>query len=130
DDYLLSPDEALGVMDALLRQDQADHVVLSRRPLGQRAMRIERHLQQDEPEPEIEDEELGGLSQVEATLTRMWRSALGQPQVLPDDDFFLIGGNSLVAVQMISRIRNEFGAALPGRVLIENPTVRALASVI
>src|SRR5699024_680353 len=48
DDYLLSPDEALGVMDAPLRQDQADHVVLSRRPLGQRAMRIERHLQQDE----------------------------------------------------------------------------------
>ena len=130
DDYLFSPDEALGLMDALLRQDQADHVVLSRRPLDKRLNRIDRYLQDDEPSPEVEDESLGDLTPVEATLTRMWRSALGQSHVSPDDDFFAIGGNSLLAVQMVSRIRREFGATLSGRVLIENPTVRGLARAI
>ncbi len=119
DDYLFSPDEALGLMDALLRQDQADHVVLSRRPLDKRLNRIDRYLQDDEPAPEVEDGSLGDLTPVEATLTRMWRSALGQSHVSPDDDFFAIGGNSLLAVQMVSRIRREFGATLSGRVLIE-----------
>ncbi|NGO71427.1 type I polyketide synthase [Streptomyces boncukensis] len=63
-------------------------------------------------------------------LTRMWADALGIEDVGVDDDFFALGGNSLVGVQLAARVRREFETDLPIATLIENPTVRAIAGII
>jgi phthiocerol/phenolphthiocerol synthesis type-I polyketide synthase E len=67
---------------------------------------------------------------LEATIARLWGEVLGNPQVGVTDDFFDKGGNSLVAVQLISMLRKEVGVRLPMRSLFERPTVAGTAALV
>jgi amino acid adenylation domain-containing protein len=64
----------------------------------------------------------------EAALAEIWSEVLRLPQVGLDDDFLALGGHSLHATQVLSRVRDRFGATLPLRALFESPTPRALAA--
>lgn len=64
----------------------------------------------------------------EQRTARVWRDALGLNTVGADDNFFDLGGTSLLAVAVVRRLREEFGGELPVVALYENPTVRTLAS--
>ncbi|MFI1196259.1 SDR family NAD(P)-dependent oxidoreductase [Micromonospora sp. NPDC020750] len=66
-------------------------------------------------------------TELEATIAQVWRDGLGVPVVGVDDDFFALGGNSLVAVQLIASMRKATGVRLPMRSLFETPTVAGLA---
>ena len=63
----------------------------------------------------------------ETALAAIWRKALGLAEVGVDDDFFEIGGHSLLANQIILRIREALGVDLNMRSIFENRTVAALA---
>jgi acyl transferase domain-containing protein/thioesterase domain-containing protein len=67
---------------------------------------------------------------VEAKLLELWREVLGAAEVSVTDDFFDLGGQSLVAARMFVRIRKAFGVSLPMSTLFEAPTIRQLARVI
>jgi len=69
-------------------------------------------------------------SAAESTLASVASELLRIPQIGPDDDFFLLGGHSLLGTQLIVRIREAFGVEIPLRTLFEQPTVRGLAAVI
>src|SRR5205814_3830362 len=47
-----------------------------------------------------------------------------------EDDFFALGGDSILVVQALSRLRAEFGARLPVRSLFDAPDVAALARLL
>ena len=64
---------------------------------------------------------------VEARLAAIWQDLLGIPEVGVDDDFFDLGGDSLVVVAMVGRICQRFGTELPLGALAEAPTVAGLA---
>ncbi len=69
-------------------------------------------------------------SPTEVTLAGIWSGLLGVSQVGVHDDFFEIGGHSLLAMQVTSRIRDAFGAALKLQTLFESPTVAGLAAAV
>jgi phthiocerol/phenolphthiocerol synthesis type-I polyketide synthase E len=69
-------------------------------------------------------------SELEQQLVRLWAEILGSGKIGIDDDFFALGGNSLVAVQLISRVRSKLGVKLPMRSLFKAPTVAGMAALV
>ncbi|MFC0107890.1 type I polyketide synthase [Kibdelosporangium aridum] len=66
-------------------------------------------------------------SSVEDRLRELWRGALGLAAIERDDDFFALGGNSLVAVDLMTQIRDEFALDLSIAALFDFPTLGELA---
>lgn len=64
------------------------------------------------------------------TLAGILADALGLPRVGVEDDFFLLGGHSLLAVQILTRVREELGVALPLRCIFDFPSAVQLAAEI
>jgi phthiocerol/phenolphthiocerol synthesis type-I polyketide synthase E len=69
-------------------------------------------------------------TELEALLAEIWSEVLGVTGIARDDDFFDLGGNSLVAVQLVARIRNATQVKLPMRSLFEAPSVAAMAELV
>ncbi len=67
------------------------------------------------------------LTPIEETLLAMVRELLGTDQASIEDDFFLIGGHSLLGTQLVLRVRAAFGVDLTLRDLFEAATVEQLA---
>ncbi len=70
------------------------------------------------------------FTETEARLARIWTELLKVEHVGVEDDFFDLGGQSLVAIRAVSRIRDVFGVDLPLRNFFEHPTLAGLAEVI
>ncbi len=86
------------------------------------------------PPPEPEEVTLASLvrprSDLEAWLAAIWSDVLGVDAVGVDQDFFSLGGTSLLAIQARARIERELGVELPLRVFFECPTVLGVAGKI
>jgi non-ribosomal peptide synthase protein (TIGR01720 family) len=65
----------------------------------------------------------------EATLARIWATLLRVPEVSVEDNFFALGGDSLLSMQMIARVR-EAGWQLRVEQLLSHPTVADLAPLL
>lgn len=61
------------------------------------------------------------------TLTLLWSDVLGREVIDQDASFFDLGGDSLLATQLVSRLRVRLGLDLPISAVFEAPTVRGLA---
>jgi len=67
----------------------------------------------------------------EEAITAIWASVLKLERVGIHDDFMALGGHSLMATLVVSRIRKDFGLEkFPLRLVFENPTAAQLAAVV
>jgi FkbH-like protein len=69
-------------------------------------------------------------TKVEAELTGIWSELLHLESVGIDDNYFDLGGTSLLAVDLFARIEKLLGKKLPLSSLIEAPTIERLASLV
>ena len=67
---------------------------------------------------------------LELALCELWQSALAVQRIGIDDDFFLLGGNSLSAVRLVSLIKERFGHTVTLQQFMQAPTVRELAQAL
>jgi amino acid adenylation domain-containing protein len=79
------------------------------------------------PRPTPTGERAAPCGAVEETLAAIWAEVLDLPEAAAEDNFFHLGGNSLLAARTVSRIAVVLGVDLPLRALFEDPTVRRLA---
>ena len=67
---------------------------------------------------------------VESVVAGLWAELLGCDRVGVADNFFALGGQSLLALQLVSRVRETFRQDVPVRIVFGNPTVREFAGAL
>ncbi|MCP4661146.1 MAG: amino acid adenylation domain-containing protein, partial [bacterium] len=81
-------------------------------------------------EPAAEETLVAPRTPLEARLAAMWAEVLGIERVGVEDRLLDLGGNSLTAIQLLTRVRRELRAEVPLRRLFEVPTVAGLAAAV
>jgi amino acid adenylation domain-containing protein len=134
------PDEPLApALKAHLRESLPDYmvpaqfVVLASLPLTANG-KVDR---QALPEPDAAQPAAPGVrvaprTETEERLCAIWGEALGMAPPGPgiEDDFFDLGGHSLMAVRIVTTIRSSFGIEIGMRHLFEQPTIAGLAAIV
>ena len=117
----LSEREAGAALVRILSSDAPVAVMVSPYDLTQRLLKAD-----------VESEPGVGAStdNVDAVLQSWWRTLLNIEQVDLDDDFFDLGGHSLIGVALFSKIKSTYGLDLGLSTLFEARTVRLLAHLI
>ena len=80
--------------------------------------------------PEITAPFVAPATAIEADLAALWRELLGVERVGRHDDFFELGGQSLIAVRLFNSIRKKYSIDLPLATLFEAPTISECAIVV
>ncbi len=83
------------------------------------------------PRPELGVALAPPLDERERALAELWCAALGLTEVGVHDNYFELGGNSLVAVDLIARMRTALGSPdLPPHILYEAPTIASVLTLV
>ena len=83
------------------------------------------------PEPSADESDAAGepaQTPEERALAAIWRDVLDVAAIGRHDDFFVVGGTSLLATRVLARINDTLGVDLPLRTLFESPTIATLAA--
>lgn len=83
----------------------------------------------DEVNTERTTEYIAPRNNVEENLVQVWQQVLGINTVGINDDFFMLGGDSIKAIQIVNRIR-EFGLKLEISEIFRNPTIGELSGIV
>ncbi|WP_435613378.1 amino acid adenylation domain-containing protein [Streptomyces sp. bgisy159] len=76
------------------------------------------------------NEYVAPTTELEQRLADLWGQALGIEPVGVEDDFFDLGGHSLMAAELLSALHEQFGVDIPARTLYLRPTIAELATAI
>ena len=66
-------------------------------------------------------------TELEEKIIIIWKEILGTSEIGTQDDFFDLGGHSILAIKVLSRLRKEIEPALTLRQVFENPTIEQVA---
>jgi amino acid adenylation domain-containing protein len=131
------PSHDAGMLQQFLKTKLPDYmipsafVVLDRFPLTPNGKINRKGL--PAPAPERPESKLGFTpprTLTEESLAKIWRELLRQEVIGIDDNFFENGGHSLLAMQLLTRIRNEFKTELSLRNIFEAPTIAEFAAIL
>ncbi|MFD0201926.1 MULTISPECIES: non-ribosomal peptide synthetase [Saccharothrix] len=106
----------------------AAFVVLDELPLSRNG-KVDRRALPD-PEPTRVRQYVAPRTDAERIVAEVWGDVLGVAEVGAEDDFFALGGDSILSIRVTSRLRAAFGVQLSPRALFEHPTVSGLATAI
>ena len=69
-------------------------------------------------------------TETEKTLAAIWSEVLKVDNIGINDDFFELGGDSLLAIKAVSRIQDVFEVSMPLSTLLQAPTIASLAEIL
>jgi acyl transferase domain-containing protein/acyl carrier protein len=123
----IDPAQAAEMFSRVLAADLGPHVLISATDLQARLTQAAqvRPLSRSEAAPGTMASRAG--AETADVIASIWTELLGVDEVGLHDDFYDLGGNSLLATQVISRLRRAFGIELSVRALFDENTVAGLA---
>jgi acyl transferase domain-containing protein len=125
--------EAMAMMETVLGVRGAGQLIVSTGDLGARIdqwVKLQSLGRQESGGALAQSRVDAPRDETERQIARIWQDALGIDAVGIDENFFDLGGHSLIAVRIVLQLRAATGRDLPLRVLFERPTVRTLAEAI
>ena len=108
-------------------------VVLEKMPLSAHGKVNRRALAQaaaSAPEQTGAEPDFAAATPAEIRMSEIWRRLLGVSSVGREDNFFAIGGHSLLAAGLVARLTEEFGVAVPLREVFAHQTVATLTEAV
>jgi acyl carrier protein len=132
----MTPAEGLATFAHALHVDFPSRIVISTAPLGARLRKWvpgkpETSARSSQPpshaRPAIATEFVAPRNEIEGTIAGIWEELLGIDRVGAHDDFFALGGHSLFAARVLSRLKEAFAVSLPLAAIFDRPTVAGLA---
>ena len=105
-------------------------VVLDSLPLTPNGKVDRKALPPDRDSADMERLYVAPRNTAEQIIAGIWAEILGKKQMGIHENFFDLGGHSLKATQVISRLRNLFQSEIPLRHMFEFPTIAELANAI
>ncbi len=135
---VLRPQASAGseVLRQFMKQKLPDHMVpshfmiLSAFPVNPNGKVDRKALPQPDPETQKMSEYMAPQTDFEIALTKIWEEAFERQRIGIRDDFFDLGGQSLLAARVIGRINREFQANLEITQLLGNPTIESLSAIL
>jgi acyl carrier protein len=82
------------------------------------------------PRPPLPNQYVAPETEMERRLIAVWQQVLGFEPIGVEDNFFDLGGDSLIAIKMASRLKQELGMDFPVAKLYQGVTVRTLAQLL
>ena len=133
----IAPSEGLAALDRIMSSSISPQVIVSSQNIAALQSELDKQYgMREESGPgladpgDVGDDFAGPRDDLEARLTSIWQNLLGIKRISINDNFFEIGGHSLVAVRMFTKVRKEFGVDLELSSLFEAPTVQSYGNLI
>ncbi|GAA1292609.1 non-ribosomal peptide synthetase [Saccharothrix xinjiangensis] len=82
------------------------------------------------PEPDFSGDHVAPRTEAERVVAGVIADVLGLERVGATDDFFALGGDSILSIRVTSRLRAAFGVQLSPRAVFDHPTVSGLATAV
>ncbi|MHB2147702.1 type I polyketide synthase [Calditrichota bacterium LG25] len=136
----LTPEEGLAAFERIFANPGFGQLIVSTGDLHQRIARWVKGVQKEETDgdkekamhdrPELPYEFVAPQNELQEEIAAVWRKLLGIQNIGINDNFFDLGGNSLMGTQLISELRAKFQVELPLRALFEDATISGVAKII
>ncbi|MDJ0836974.1 MAG: amino acid adenylation domain-containing protein [Acidobacteriota bacterium] len=117
----------VSVRDLQLMQEHMDHVAQASQEKTEQTTTTEtiKH-----PRPSLDVPYVAPSTEIEKTLAAVWQECLGISEIGIHDNFFDLGGDSLLATQIVSRVRRSLEINLSLAGLFDEPTILGVAEMI
>jgi acyl transferase domain-containing protein/acyl carrier protein len=80
--------------------------------------------------PDTGVEYVGPRNEIEVMVAEIWEKMLGIDRIGVQDDFFVLGGDSLLGIQVVSRLREIFPIEMSPAMLFECPTIAQISATV
>jgi len=140
-EFAITPDEGIDAFERVLSSG-ANHLVISTGDLSERIKQwtkiksihdIEQTQKKESSlheRPNLDTPYTGPRNEIEDKLVKIWQDLFAIEQIGIHDDFFELGGDSVMAAQSISRIKDNFDVDVHVGDIFEKPTIDELAESI
>jgi len=129
-EILISPNQLKEIFGLIIKSDYSGQLAVSATDLNMRIELQKRVASSANNDDYTNLPASGDEENSTEFLLNIWREYLGVEKINNHDDFFELGGNSLIAVQMFNRIKKETGTALPMAKIFEHSTIHELAPLL
>lgn len=82
------------------------------------------------PRPELKTLFIAPVSETEKKLAAIWENCLGIDKIGIDDNFFDLGGDSLISINVMNEISSAFDRKIPAAILYQKATIRDLSQLL
>ena len=133
--FWLNSDETIEVFARIMDQPLASQVIVATADIAQRytlwltPKDITSNPDINEERPEL-DAEYSDASSTERLLAAVWCDLLGYNRIGLHDDFFELGGDSMLGIRLVTAISHRLGSKLPPTLPLEYPTIHKMALAI